>query len=174
MNFFKFYRIKLVRENSGEDVPFILVGNKSDLNDQVITTEEAQKYADSVGQEYFETSSKTGFNINEVFEALLKKILKPEGQSEDNKEVEPIPPEVPNIIEDDEKLNEEQTLDENEPDKHEDVSMEADKEEKQDESGQKEVEESAPAKVNVKDPIRLEKNERKCEHPKHEHSFCSC
>jgi len=41
-----------------------------------VTTEEAQKYAASVGLEYFETSSKNNTNIQEAFEALYSKILK--------------------------------------------------------------------------------------------------
>ena len=43
-----------------------------------MSTEEAQKYAESVGCPYFETSSKDNTNISEVFDALLQQALKQE------------------------------------------------------------------------------------------------
>lgn len=42
----------------------------------MVTTAEAQVYADSFGHEYFETSSKDYINVDEVFEALLRACLR--------------------------------------------------------------------------------------------------
>lgn len=73
-----YHRIKKARENTDEDdIPIVLAGNKSDQSEQrVVTTEEAQEFADSVGCEYYETSSKDDINVNQIFEALLRGALK--------------------------------------------------------------------------------------------------
>lgn len=47
---------------------FYLVGNKSDLRDKIqVTTEEAEKFAQSHNMHYIETSAKTGDNITNLF-----------------------------------------------------------------------------------------------------------
>ena len=57
--------------------PFILIGNKNDLHeDRLITEEEAVSFANEMGAlQYFETSAKTGENLDMAFEVLIKKIL---------------------------------------------------------------------------------------------------
>ena len=59
-------------------VPLIMVGGKLDLEDsRVITTDQAKKIAERFKfKGYFECSSKTGQNINTIFEELTKIILK--------------------------------------------------------------------------------------------------
>ena len=54
--------------NSPKTVFMILVGNKSDLNDnRQVTTEEGEEFATRYGIRFFETSAKDGVNIEEIF-----------------------------------------------------------------------------------------------------------
>ncbi|HUX99916.1 MAG TPA: GTP-binding protein [Candidatus Deferrimicrobium sp.] len=59
------------------DVPFILVGNKADLTDQrVISEEEGKKLATELKAiEYIETSAKTGVQVEAAFEKIIKTII---------------------------------------------------------------------------------------------------
>jgi small GTP-binding protein len=62
-----------LKELSG-DVPFILVGNKMDLErkvDKSLINDEAKK----LGVEYFETSAKLNKNVDVAFESLSIQIL---------------------------------------------------------------------------------------------------
>ena len=54
--------------NSPKSVFIILVGNKSDLEeDRQVTTEEGEEFANRYGIRFFETSAKNSININEIF-----------------------------------------------------------------------------------------------------------
>ncbi len=67
---------KELKENAGE-VPFVLIGNKLDLVEDVGRTldpEETNKFAESKGSIYIETSAKTGENIEQAFTELCLKI----------------------------------------------------------------------------------------------------
>ncbi len=60
-----------------KDIPILLVGGKLDLKDQ---KEFSQKEAEIIAQrynlfDYIECSSKTGENVERIFEALLRRIL---------------------------------------------------------------------------------------------------
>lgn len=61
-----------------KDLPIILVGGKLDLKDQRnISQKEAEKIAQRYNLfNYLECSSKTGENVEFVFETLIKRILK--------------------------------------------------------------------------------------------------
>ena len=49
-------------------VPFIILGNKSDLNDRiVISRESAQEFAKGFGADYFEVSAFTGAEVDHAF-----------------------------------------------------------------------------------------------------------
>lgn len=63
------------------DVPRVLVGSMKDLStdEREVTTEEAQRLADSWKIPYVECSSKTGESVAEVFHVLLKEIERDEG-----------------------------------------------------------------------------------------------
>ena len=70
----KYEKVKKGKHNT--NVPIILVGNKEDLkNERKITYEAAKQLADEWGVEYIGTSAKTGFNCNESFDKLARKIL---------------------------------------------------------------------------------------------------
>jgi len=74
-----------------EDFNLILIGNKCDLKDQrVVSEEEGTKEAEKYNTEYFETSAKKGINVEKSVDELLKKIIakkeeKLKNKKEDNK-----------------------------------------------------------------------------------------
>ena len=64
------------REMCYKDMLICLVGNKIDLEDKrVISKEEGQKFADDNGLLFFETSAKTGTNIEEIFNKCTSDIV---------------------------------------------------------------------------------------------------
>ena len=69
--------IKSIRDSKGENFPMILLGNKLDKEDiRVISEKEGKELADEYGIKFFETSNKTGVNIQESGMALVNEILK--------------------------------------------------------------------------------------------------
>ena len=56
--------------------PIIIVGNKSDVNDRKISYEEGKKYAESKGYNFYETSAKSGDNIEEAFNDIFEQLYK--------------------------------------------------------------------------------------------------
>ena len=57
------------------DVVKILIGNKCDLSERrAVTTIEGQTLANSYGIQFFETSAKTGENIEKIFETIATNI----------------------------------------------------------------------------------------------------
>ncbi|MHA1626675.1 MAG: GTP-binding protein [Candidatus Asgardarchaeia archaeon] len=67
--------IKEAKRYAG-DIPFVLVGTKYDLNYQrKVNREEAMALAESYGIPFYETSAKTGYNVDAVFEELARMIL---------------------------------------------------------------------------------------------------
>ena len=53
----------------------ILLGNKVDLNNRVVSKDEAVDYATKNGLLYLETSAKTMENVAEAFDAMVEQIL---------------------------------------------------------------------------------------------------
>lgn len=60
-----------------EVVNRILVGNKNDDPDnKIVLTEDAQRFADQMGIQLFETSAKENINVEEMFNAITRMVLK--------------------------------------------------------------------------------------------------
>ena len=68
--------IKQIEANAQTNVCKVLVGNKCDKPDRVVTEEEGKKLAEDFNMSFFETSAKTNQNVNEVFNFLTEEILK--------------------------------------------------------------------------------------------------
>ena len=68
--------IKQIEANAQTNVCKVLVGNKCDKPDRVVTEEDGKKLADDFKMSFFETSAKTNQNVNEVFNFLTSEILK--------------------------------------------------------------------------------------------------
>lgn len=66
------FREQILRVKEDENVPFLLVGNKSDLEDRrQVSTDEAKVRADQWGVSYVETSAKTRANVDKVYRQYL-------------------------------------------------------------------------------------------------------
>ena len=68
--------INTIKEEVDDKVNVILVGNKIDNNDnRKVTTEEGQKIANEYKLPFYETSAKTGDNINKAFNDLITRVV---------------------------------------------------------------------------------------------------
>ncbi|CAM9341886.1 ras-related protein Ral-A-like [Petromyzon marinus] len=68
-------REQILRVKEDESIPFLLVGNKSDLEERrQVSVEEARSRADQWGVSYVETSAKTRANVDKVFFDLMREI----------------------------------------------------------------------------------------------------
>ena len=77
--------IKNIKSLKGDNFPLILLGNKIDLEEKrTISEEEGQKIADDNGIQFFETSNKTGINIQEACSALIDIILAQKEKNNDD------------------------------------------------------------------------------------------
>mmetsp|Transcript_23870 Transcript_23870/g.59711 ORF Transcript_23870/g.59711 Transcript_23870/m.59711 type:complete len:192 (+) Transcript_23870:275-850(+) len=71
------FREAIIRVTEKEDIPFILIGNKADLeSEREVSKEEGQKMADKFGCKFLETSAKTNLNVSEAFISLVKDVAK--------------------------------------------------------------------------------------------------
>lgn len=70
-------REQIIRIKEDEDIPLVVVGNKSDMeDDRAVSRARAFQLAQSWGQKpYFETSARRRTNVDEVFLNLCRQIL---------------------------------------------------------------------------------------------------
>ncbi|GLH08740.1 Ras-like protein 1 [Gryllus bimaculatus] len=78
------FREQILRVKNDENIPFLLVGNKSDLDEKrKVTLAEANSRAQQWNVPYVETSAKTRENVDKVFYDLMREIRS--RKMEDNK-----------------------------------------------------------------------------------------
>ena len=79
--------IKNNMESDMSEIPIIIIGNKIDCNEREVKREEAEKFWKAQGYPYFETSAKTGENIDMTIKYLVKKVINiKEGRKDDGNE----------------------------------------------------------------------------------------
>jgi Ras-related protein Rab-35 len=62
---------------------FILVGNKNDdPQRKVVLTEDAQRFAEQMNIQLFETSAKDNLNVEDMFIAITEKVLRHKKQTQ--------------------------------------------------------------------------------------------
>ncbi|KAI8363631.1 N-ras protein [Mortierella sp. GBAus27b] len=74
------FRDQIWRAKEGLHVPMVIVGNKRDKSDQgerEISTEVGARLAENSRALFIEASAKTGFNVDDIFIALVREIVKP-------------------------------------------------------------------------------------------------
>lgn len=70
-------REQILRVKNDDNISFILIGNKSDLNDKrEVSKEAAAELAASWNVPYIETSAKTRQNVDNVFYDIIREIMK--------------------------------------------------------------------------------------------------
>ncbi|XP_054154505.1 ras-related protein Ral-A-like isoform X2 [Oppia nitens] len=71
------FREQILRVKGDDNVPFILVGNKADLDERRrVSVDEAHRLANGWKVPYIETSAKTRLNVDRVFFDLMREIQK--------------------------------------------------------------------------------------------------
>lgn len=71
------FREQILRVKGDENIPFLLVGNKSDLSGKrAVSLDQALRLADQWKVPYIETSAKTRLNVDKVFNDLMEEIYK--------------------------------------------------------------------------------------------------
>jgi len=84
--------MKQIQQQASENVCKILVGNKCDIDNRAVDIEEGRKLADKYGIPFFETSAKSGINVEETFMTIARDIknkilLNETTQGNDNKKI---------------------------------------------------------------------------------------
>lgn len=69
-----FLRSDIQHNNLGDNVPCIIVANKVDKPERVITTEMGQELSNRLGMKYIETSAKTALNVEQAYGLLVSHI----------------------------------------------------------------------------------------------------
>ena len=66
--------IEECKNTAPKSILMVLVGNKCDLDNREVTEEEGREFAEKNGMLFFETSAKTGKNVEELFKESVKVI----------------------------------------------------------------------------------------------------
>ncbi|KAH8414925.1 hypothetical protein KR215_011039 [Drosophila sulfurigaster] len=75
--------VRELKQMRGSEIALIIVGNKTDLEEQrAIEYETAQRYAQTVGAQYVETSAKENEGVSELFELLTQLMVEHHGQKQ--------------------------------------------------------------------------------------------
>ncbi|XP_055302372.1 ras-related protein Ral-a isoform X3 [Sitodiplosis mosellana] len=78
------FREQILRVKNDESIPFLLVGNKCDLNDKrKVPLAECQERSSLWGVPYVETSAKTRENVDKIFYDLIRDISTRKNRSTD-------------------------------------------------------------------------------------------
>ena len=89
--------LKEIKQNANSDIVVYLIGNRCDLeDDREVTRERAIEFCKQYNiDKFFETSAKTGDNVEEVFSLAAKELYLQSKESEkdavDNQEEDPTP-----------------------------------------------------------------------------------
>lgn len=71
------FREQILRVKGDETIPFVLVGNKCDLNSRrQVSIDEARRLADAWRVPYVETSAKTRLNVENIFYEVMRDIYR--------------------------------------------------------------------------------------------------
>src|SRR4051812_6385000 len=68
--------IKSIETHSSQCVQTVLVGNKADMDsERVVSSSQGEELAKKYSTSLFETSARSGVNVNEAFEAVIRSII---------------------------------------------------------------------------------------------------
>ncbi|VEN53235.1 unnamed protein product, partial [Callosobruchus maculatus] len=66
-----------IEQNANINMEYLTVGNKNDTPERkVVLTEDAQRFADTMNIQLFETSAKDNINVEEMFMAITRLVLR--------------------------------------------------------------------------------------------------
>ncbi|EAL72420.1 Ras GTPase [Dictyostelium discoideum AX4] len=75
----QFFREQIIRVLDRDDVPIMMIGNKSDLDDErQVTYQEGKDLARCLGMSFMEVSAKSRANIEEVFNETVRSVKRRE------------------------------------------------------------------------------------------------
>ena len=81
----KEYWYKELKDNTDNNISFMLVGNKADLFEKEQVSEaDAKEYASSINAEFYLTSAKDNIRINDLFFQSGKKFIDPNSNNSNN------------------------------------------------------------------------------------------
>ena len=76
-----------IEKNGNKNVYKLLIGNKSDLEDErKVSKEEGKEFAEINGMEFFETSAKEDYQVQDAFIQLTRDVIKTKDKSSEKNE----------------------------------------------------------------------------------------